>query len=121
MTRLRQHRELASVQLERSVFTGEALLLHHRPHGCGEDRDLALPGDGPHCHRRGETNERSNGSQIGEAFTDGLMYVDVDAQDCRWEQVNPKAITADELYGTIEKAVLLLLFLFTVSLTPQRF
>ena len=25
-------------------------------------------------------------------------------QDCKWEQVNPKAITADELYGTIEKA-----------------
>ena len=24
-------------------------------------------------------------------------------QDCKWEQVNPKAITADELYGTIEK------------------
>ncbi|CAJ1459802.1 unnamed protein product, partial [Effrenium voratum] len=24
-------------------------------------------------------------------------------EDCRWEQVNPKAITADELYGTIEK------------------
>ena len=26
------------------------------------------------------------------------------SQDCKWEQVNPKAITADELYGTIEKA-----------------
>ena len=26
-------------------------------------------------------------------------------QDCKWEQVNPKAITADELYGTIEKAL----------------
>ncbi|CAE7303949.1 ODA4 [Symbiodinium necroappetens] len=24
-------------------------------------------------------------------------------EDCKWEQVNPKAITADELYGTIEK------------------
>jgi len=26
-------------------------------------------------------------------------------EDCRWEQVNPKAITADELYGIFQKAV----------------
>ena len=25
-------------------------------------------------------------------------------EDCRWEQVNPKAITADELYGIFQKA-----------------